>query len=129
MNIRLERKLIEEFVAKKKRARYIAFIERESSRKTFLDELYHFKDFDWNLFEEIRGNQNERDAIRQTLIDKKNISSCYVISTNKTFDGKPFTVSDGIDQIVGVEGTIIIFGETEVVYYEGEAPHNRFISK
>ena len=66
MNIRLERKLIEEFVAKKKRARYIAFIERESSRKTFLDELYHFKDFDWNLFEEIRGNQNERDVIRQS---------------------------------------------------------------
>ncbi|MFI5131215.1 MAG: hypothetical protein ACHQFX_14530 [Chitinophagales bacterium] len=129
MNIELERKLIESFVMPEKRERYLDFIQKEKTRKKFLNELYHFKDFNWILFEEIQGNQNERNVILEKLANKKNSSGCYVISANENFDRKTVSVKDCMEQIVGVEGTIIIFGEGDVVYYEGEAPHNRFISK
>jgi hypothetical protein len=129
MNIDLERLLIEKFVKKEKKNRYLTFIEKEKTRKKFLSELYHFKDFNWKLFEEIPGNQKEVGVILKKLNDKKNISDCYIISVNENFDGKTFSIQDAIKKLEGIEGTIKIFGDAEVIYYEGESPSNRYISK
>jgi hypothetical protein len=128
MNIALERKLIEKFVIREKKERYLGFIAKANTRRKFLSELYHFKDFDWKSFEEIPGNQNETEVILRK-IDKRNITSCYVISVDENFDGKTFSVVEAIEQVESIEGTIKIFGEAEVVYYEGEGPNNRYISK
>jgi hypothetical protein len=128
MKIDLERKLIEKFVTKNKRERFLTFIEKEKTRKKFLKELYHFKDFDWKLFREIPGSQNEREVVTKKVGNRKTISSCYVISANKEFDERTFSVSEAILEVVGQEGTILIFGEAEVVYYEAEAFDGRYIS-
>ena len=55
MNINLERKLIEKFIVKEKKGRYLTFIKKEKTRKKFLNKLYHFKDLNWSLFEKIPG--------------------------------------------------------------------------
>ena len=129
MNINLEKKLIEKFIIKEKKERYLTFIEKEKTRKKFLNELYHFKDFNWSLFEKIPGNEQEGERILSKLNEKKNITSCYVISVDENFDGKTYSLKDAIEQIVWIEGTIKVFGEADIVYYEGEAPDRRFISK
>jgi len=128
MQINLERKLIEKFFTQRKKDRYFNFIEKEKTRKKFLNELYHFKDFDWRLFEKIPGSQNPGDVILKKLTNKKNITSCYVISVDEDFDGKTFPIKQAIEEIMWIEGTIKIFGEVEVVYYESEPPDGRFIS-
>ena len=124
----IEEILIKRFIINHKQDRYLGFINKERTRFKFTSGLYHFKDFKWNLFRAIPGNENERTTIMSKIDNNKNINSCYVISANKDLDGKLFTVSDAIDNVVGQEGTILIFGDAEIVYYEAEAMDGRFIS-
>ena len=128
MNLDLEEKFIEKFLIKEKKDRYLTFVKKEKTRKKLLNELYHFKDFNWKLFKEIKNSENERDVILKKIANWKNIGTCYVISVDQLYDGKTFTVHQAIEEIVGVEGTILIFGEMEVVYYEAEAFDGRYIS-
>jgi len=123
-----EQLLITKFVIKDKQERYLNFLSKEKTRKKFTNELYHFRDFNWKLFREIHGIETESDVIAKTVSNKKHISTCFVISANSKFDGKVTSVDEAIKNIVGEEGTILIFGDAEIIYYEGEAPNRRFIS-
>ena len=125
MSAQIEQLLIDKFIIKDKQERYLNFLSKKKTRNKFTSELYHFRDFNWKLFREIPGSENESVAI--TTKNKKNISTCYVISANSEIDGKTISVDEAM-KIVGTEGTILIFGKAETVYYEGEAPHRRFIN-
>lgn len=122
-----EQKLISKFVTKAKQDRYLNFLSKEKTRHKFTAELYHFRDFNWNLFREIPGSENERETVAAEVRRRK-ISTCYVISADHEYDGKSFSFDDAIEDIIGTEGTIVIFGDTDVIYYEGEAPSRRYIS-
>ncbi len=124
----IEQTLIKKFVIKDKQERYLTFLAKDKKRKKFINELYHFKDFDWKLFREIPGSENERQTVAFRVNSNKNISTCYVISTDKEYDGKLMSVDEAIESAIGIEGTILIFGDAAIVYYEGEAPKNRYIS-
>ena len=128
MNLDLEKKFIERFLIKEKKERYLTFVKKEKTRNKLLNELYHFKDFNWKLFKEIKSSENEREVILKKITTRKNIDNCYVISVDQLYDGKMFSVHQAIEEIVGVEGTILIFGEIEVVYYEAETFDGRYIS-
>lgn len=123
-----ERTLIKKFVIRDKQDRYLTFLENDKTRKKFRKELYHFNDFNWNLFREIPGNEIECETIAKRVNSKKNISTCSIISANTQYDGQILTVDEAIQNVVGIEGIILIFGDAEIVYYEGEAPKNRYIS-
>jgi hypothetical protein len=123
-----EQALISKFVMKDKQERYSGFLEKEKTRKKFTSALYHFKDFNWKLFREITGNENERDVIGAKVNGRKNIAVCSVISVNEKYDGKVFSATEAIEKIVGEEGTILIFGNADVVYYESEPNDGRYIS-
>jgi hypothetical protein len=128
MQSQTEQALINKFVAKDKQERYLGFISKDKTRKKFTDELYHFKDFNWKLFREIPGNENGRDLILAKLNKIKNIETCQVISANFDIDGKQFPIHEAIQNIVGKEATILIFGNADVVYYEAEPLEGRYIS-
>ena len=51
-----------------------------------------------------------------------------MISVNPEYDVKIISVEDAIKNVVGTEGTILIFGNAEIVYYEGEAPKQSYMS-
>lgn len=123
-----EQTLIKRFVVKDKQERYLGFIGKDKTRSKFTNELYHFKDFNWKMFREIPGSEYGRNAILARVNGKKSIKSCQVVSANSEFDGKTLPIGEAIENIVGEEGTILIFGNAEIVYYEGEAPDNRYIS-
>ena len=59
---------------------------------------------------------------------KKNISTCHVVSANSELDCKTVSTPEAIERFVGHEGTILIFGDAEVVYYEAEPFEGRYIS-
>jgi hypothetical protein len=122
-----EQKLIDKFVIKAKQDRYYTFLSKEKIRHKFTEELYHFRDFNWKLFREIPGNERESRIITVEL-EKRNISTCYVISVDPEYDGQFITSEEAVENILGTEGTILIFGNTDIVYYEGEAPGRRYIS-
>jgi hypothetical protein len=123
-----EQLMISRFVIKDKQERFLGFIGKDKTRRKFTDELYHFRHFNWKLFREIPGSENERDAIRAKLSAKKSIKTCQVVSVNSGLDGKTLSVEDAISTAVGEEGTILIFGNAEVVYYEAEPFDGRYIS-
>jgi hypothetical protein len=123
-----ERALINKFITKDKQERYLTFLAKDKTRNKFLDELYHFNDFNWKLFREIPGNENEGQIVALKVKSNKNITTCLVISTDHEYDGKFMSVDEAIENVIGIEGTILIFGDADIVYYEGEAPKNRYIS-
>jgi hypothetical protein len=123
-----EQSLIKKFVVKDKQERYLAFLAKDRTRSKFTDELYHFNDFKWQLFREILGSENESETIASKVKGNKNISLCRVISANPEYDGKVMSVDEAIKTAIGIEGTILIFGDADIVYYEGEAPKRRYIS-
>jgi len=123
-----EQTLIKKFISKDKQDRYLAFLGKDQNRKKFTKELYHFKDFNWELFREISGNETVWATIATRVNNNKNISTCSIISANSEYDGKIMAFDEAIKNIVGTEGTILIFGDAEIVYYEGEPPKNRYIS-
>ena len=122
-----EKKLIDKFVNKAKQDRYYTFLSKVKTRHKFTEELYHFRDFNCKLFRQIPGNESEIRIITVEL-KKRNIKTCYVISVDPEYDGQYITSEKAVENILGTEGTILIFGNTDIVYYEGEAPGRRYIS-
>ena len=65
--------------------RYIQFVSSSKNRHKFISDLSHFNFFKWDLFEAVKGN--EEQTIIQTL--QKNAvadKTCYVISENTNID-------------------------------------------
>ncbi|MDP4265362.1 MAG: hypothetical protein Q8941_22740 [Bacteroidota bacterium] len=119
MNTALEIKVIEKFFTKAKHNRYAGFISSTKNRFKFIRELSHLKDLRWELFSGINSFDLSGVGSR----------SIYVISEDPGYDGKTITR----DQIVLLTDSgyafILVFGEAEQVYYEGEPPGNRYISE
>jgi hypothetical protein len=76
-------------------------------------------------------NGIEEQAILQMLktngvADK----TCYVISENQNIDTKTLETKEAIGETVGSGmGTILVFGDAEIIFFESEEMNTRFISK
>ena len=128
MNLELEVKIIERFIKKAKKDRYLTFIKSGKSRIKFIKELAHFHDLRDDLFEEVIGD------VYKTIISRVNnlnrITDCYLISESSALDQKRFDINTALRETIGSGmGTLIVFGDAEIVYYEGEGPSDRLISK
>jgi hypothetical protein len=128
MNTQLEIEVIEKFVRKEKQSRYKQFISSDKNRRKFVRELSHFKDFKLEMFEEIKGNQGDI-ILRQLKLIKGDRNNCYVISENAVIDQKQLSIEEAISFLDSDLATILVFGKAEMIYYEGESPNNKFISK
>ena len=128
MTTELESKVINRFVIKDKRDRYLNFISKDKTRDKFTFELAHFRDLDFRLFEEVKGD--ERKMIKDKIKVLSKLTDCYLISENKELDRKRLTVDEALQETIGYGmGTLVVFGDAEIVFYEGEGPSNRWISK
>jgi hypothetical protein len=123
----IESKVIENFVIESKRDRYLTFVKKPKTRKKFINELAHFSS-QLDRFEEIK--KNEWNVINQKLDRLNEIADCYVISENREIDGKRMKVDQALSETIGMGmGTLIVFGNAEVVFYEGEGPSDRWIKE
>jgi len=125
--LEIEQKFIERFVMKNKRDRYLEFIKNNKNRSKFTQKLAHFQDLRYELFEEVIGPESQLIKERIKYLGK--LKDCYVISESAKFDQKRLGIDIAIDGVVGCGmGTLIIFGDNEIVYYEAEGPGDRWIS-
>jgi len=128
MNIDIETKIIERFVNKGKKDRYLTFIKSDKSRIKFIKELAHFHDFRQDLFEEVKGDVYHTIINRVNSLNRR--TDCYLISESSALDQKRLDINTALKEIIGNGmGTLIVFGDAEMVYYEGEGPSDRYISK
>jgi len=90
--------------------------------------LPHFKDFRLELFDELHGDISH--IIQEQLQRIKGVKShCYVISDNPATDQQDMPVGAALDATVGYGAAILVFGDAEMIYFEGESPNNRLLSK
>ena len=128
MSLDIEKKVIERFVVKTKRDRYLTFINNDKTRDKFTKELAHFRDLRQDQFEELKSD--ERKKIKDRIKSLGNIKDCYLISESSKIDKKRLDIDSALNEIIGYGmGTLIVFGDAEIVYYEGEGPCDRWISK
>ncbi|RDC65167.1 hypothetical protein AHMF7616_03797 [Adhaeribacter pallidiroseus] len=127
MDLKLEAKVIRRFIVDKKHERYLTFIQAEKNRHKFINELAHFSSQLKN-FEEIKGN--EMHVLEEKLKNLKKLTNCYVISENREIDARRMEVPLALAKVIGYgSGTLLVFGDANIVYYEGEGPSDRWISK
>ena len=127
-NLDLEIKLIKRTVVKGKQDRYIQFVSKGGNRQKFIDRLSHFKDFNLDLFEKVNGNTSNKiiSVLKEHKLESRN---CYIISENGDIDTKTLTIADAIDEIDGYRtGTILVFGDVSMVFYEGESIKESYLS-
>lgn len=128
-NIELEIKVIKKFINKDKQDRYIQFVSLQKNRQKFISDLSHFNFLKWDLFDDVNGNEENIiiGALQKNHVDYK---SCYVISENVDIDTKTLEVKEAIKETIGFGmGTILVFGNAEMIFYECETMNTRFISK
>ena len=128
-NLDLEIAVIKKFVDKNKQDRFIQFTSSAKGRHKFINELAHFKFFDWNKFDNIEGDEEQAilTALQKNKITDK---TCYAISENKNLDTKVLNINQAINETVGYgQGTILVFGDAEIIYYESEEMKERYLSK
>lgn len=124
----LETKVIKRFVIKRKQDRYLQFITNQDRRRSFANQLAHFADFKYDLFEEVKGN--ERTFIKNKIKSLLKVKDCYVISANVQIDQQRLDIDTALDEIIGFGiGTLLVFGDAELIYYEAEGPSDRWITK
>ncbi|MES2620100.1 MAG: hypothetical protein V4615_04540 [Bacteroidota bacterium] len=125
----LEKKVINKFIIKNKRDRYLGFIQNDKTRKKFLDDLSHGQMFQADLFESI--TEHESEVIKKISL-KLGVKDCYIISENEKLDGKRLDIDTALNEAISPWSdisTIIVFGDGQVIYREHDGAKNRWISK
>ena len=125
----LEIKVIKRFIAKEKQDRYIQFVSSRKNRHKFIKDLAHFKFLNWDLFIPVKKNEEQLilNTLRQNNLPDK---TCYVISEYRDIDTKTMDIKAAIKEAVGNGmGTILVFGDAEMILFEGEEMNTRYISK
>lgn len=126
----LEAKVVSRFVVKAKRDRYLSFVTSPRNRSKLLADLHNATVFlKMEVFEQVTGLEEE--IIRQALQRHGlSTSTCYVISDNKRLDTQVLPLPEALRAVVGWGlGTLLVFGEAQVVYFEGEGKNVRYISR
>lgn len=126
--IEFESKVINRFVIKNKQERYLQFINSQKHRGGFTGQLAHFNDLKYELFEEVIGN--EKAIIKAKLASLGKFIDCYLISENPELDQKRMDIDTALNEVIGYGmGTLLVFGDAEMIYYEAEGPKDRWITK
>ena len=116
MSLELETLVIERFIVKTKRDRYLTFINGDKIRYKFTLELAHFRDLRQERFDEIKGD--ERNIIKDRIKSLGNITDCYLISENSKLDRKRMDIDTALYNTIGKGlGPLIVLGNAETVFY------------
>lgn len=127
-NLALEVQVINRFSAKNKRERYLQFVTSTKNRKKLIADLHGGTFYDGSMLARVTGI--EEDAIYQAL-EQLGIAtrSCYVISENTSIDTLTLELKDVLPQVVGWgAGTMLVFGEADLIFVELDGLKNRFIA-
>lgn len=128
-NIELESKVINRFLTKSRRDRYLQFLTSTKNRKKFIMDLHSGQFFQASAFERVTGI--EEKVIKQALTQQGiTTSTCYVISENASIDTQTLPLSEALQTVVGWgAGTILVFGDADLIFVGLDGLRNRYINK
>lgn len=127
-NLDIETKVIERFVIKTKKDRYLDFIKNDKTREKFVSDLHLMNFLQQDLFDKVDGN--EFDVIKERIKSLGTLKDCYLISDNPRLDKKRLDIETALSETIGADsGTLIVFGDAEILYSEAEGFNNRLISR
>jgi hypothetical protein len=128
-NLELERQVITRFFEKSRRDRYLQFVTSPKNRKKLIADIHSGQVFQANMLERVTGL--EEQVIQQALSQcGLATNTCYVISENAALDTQTLLLSEALRQVVGWgAGTILVFGEADLIFVELDGLRNRYISK
>lgn len=125
----LETKVIKRFIIKHKQDRYLQMINDNKRRGNFTGQLAHFNDLKYDLFEEVKGG-DKKTFIKNKVESFLKVEDCYIISESYEIDQQRLNIDTALDKIIGYPmGTLLVFGDAELIYYEAEGPSDRWITK
>jgi len=79
------------------------------------------------LFDKV--DRNEYDVIKTRIKSLGFLNDCYLISDSSRVDKKRLNIDTALRETIGSDsGTIIVFGDAEIIYAEAEGFNNRWIS-
>jgi hypothetical protein len=98
------------------------------NRKKFIADLHGGSFYGESMLERVTGI--EKDAICQALKQLGIATgSCYVISENNSIDMLTLELEDVLSKVVGWgAGTMLVFGEADLIFVELDGLKNRFIA-
>jgi hypothetical protein len=123
-----EKDLIENFIIKERRKRYLNLISSEKGRVKFLQSIDHFNDFDPDSIHNISGNDQTKNGIYRLLhLHQKTETICHVISNSK-YDKQDFQLHFAINELVGSGISFFLSCvRGKLIYYEGEDAGRKLI--
>jgi hypothetical protein len=128
-NLELEQKVITRFFEKSKQDRYLQFVSSPKNRKKFIADLHSGQFFRADALARVTDIE---EHVIQRALSQQGIPSraCYVISENTALDTQTLLLTEVLRKVVGWgAGTILVFGEADLIFVELDGLRNRYISK
>ena len=123
-----EEQFVRSFIVRKKRDRYLTQLESKKGRPALLNGFNHCHDLDRRYVTLIPSNQQSATSIESLLRQKGAPGTCYVMSGDRDIDGREMSLSDALDEIVGVNiGTFVSCLPGKLGYFEMEDLSERYI--
>lgn len=124
----LEAAVIRRFVEPARQERFLGFVAQARTRPKFIRELHHLQFLRYELFERVPAG--EHAFIQQRLRAFPHLTSCYVISEDARIDQHVLPIEEGLSHVIGADmGSLLVFGQAELVYAEAEGVNLRWLSR
>jgi len=116
-----ERLLVEKFVIKSKRERYLEFLKGPKNRKKILERLNHAFDYDPKCSIAISASDRSKQGLFMLLRGRYVADTCFFIADGNGRDGHELRLEDGIDELTGNHwGAILICPPKPIAVYKPE---------
>lgn len=126
----IEEAVINAFIRKEKRARWLELHNNPAGRKKLCASLAHFKDFAPGAIARIPPHQQHAPSVHNLLVQLGAPKICYLISENPDWDTRKMDLREALFLTVGHSyGTLISCRPGLLAYFEGEEPGDRMILK
>jgi hypothetical protein len=96
-----EQQLVDKFVIKAKRERYLRFLKGPKHRKKILQRLNHAFDYDPKCAIAISSADRNKQGLLMLLRDRYVKDTRYLIADGNHFDGRELRLEVGIDELIG----------------------------
>ena len=115
-------------IAPAKRDRVASFLGNAKRRRKFVDDLWHFRDWDPQAVVRLAASAQTSAAVLAELTRRGAASEVYVVSATSKLDARSMALQDAIGTIVGSSsGTVVSCIAGRLAYFEGEEPGDRCI--
>jgi len=122
--------LVNRLIDHTKKERLKSLLNSKKGRVKLRKRLAHNIDFDSRFITKIPTSKQTTYQILESLKGGGASDQCYVISENNEIDGKILGLEEALYLVVGSGmGSLISCLPGKLVYFEGEAPNQRFIVK